>query len=159
MNQSSGPIRVLLTDDHPLFRRGMRVILGVEPGTELVGEATDGQLALVMALELRPDVILMDLDMPNKNGIVATRRGQRGGDLQSSDHAAPDGISRRPPGSPRFYGPDRQGRVLLPGGIPLRRSFENPLLGRTANRATRAAPVYTCESGPPRAPIWGPHAP
>ncbi len=68
------PIRVLLADDHPVFRRGMRAILGVEPDTELVGEATDGQQALDMALELRPDVILMDLNMPKVSGIEATRR-------------------------------------------------------------------------------------
>ncbi len=74
MNQSANPIRVLLADDHPLFRRGMRAILRVEPDTELVGEATDGQQALDMALELRPDVILMDLNMPKVSGIEATRR-------------------------------------------------------------------------------------
>jgi DNA-binding NarL/FixJ family response regulator len=74
MNQSANPIRVLLANDHPLFRRGMRALLRVEPDTELVGEATDGQQALDMALELRPDVILMDLNMPKVSGIEATRR-------------------------------------------------------------------------------------
>ena len=83
MNQSANPIRVLLADDHPLFRRGMRAILGVEPDTELVGEATDGQQALDMALELRPDVILMDLNMPKVSGIEATRRI-----VQASPHTA-----------------------------------------------------------------------
>ena len=74
MTQSANPIRVLVADDHPVFRRGMRAILGVEPDTELVGEATDGQQALDMALELRPDVILMDLNMPKVSGIEATRQ-------------------------------------------------------------------------------------
>jgi DNA-binding NarL/FixJ family response regulator len=83
MNQSANPIRVLVADDHPLFRRGMRAILGVEPDTELVGEATDGQQALDMALELRPDVILMDLNMPKVSGIEATRRI-----VQASPHTA-----------------------------------------------------------------------
>ena len=69
MNQSANPIRVLLADDHPLFRRGMRAILGVEPDTELVGEATDGQQALDMALELRPDVILMGLNIAYVTGL------------------------------------------------------------------------------------------
>jgi DNA-binding NarL/FixJ family response regulator len=67
-------IRVLVADDHPVFRRGMRAILGAEPDTELVGEATDGEEAIARALELRPDVILMDLNMPGVNGIEATRR-------------------------------------------------------------------------------------
>ena len=74
MNQPTKHISVLVANDHPVFRRGMRAILGAEPDTELVGEATDGEEAVARALELRPDVILMDLNMPNVNGIEATRR-------------------------------------------------------------------------------------
>ena len=73
-DRSAGRIRVLVADDHPVFRRGMRAILGAEPDTELVGEATDGEEAVARALELRPDVILMDLNMPRLTGIEATRR-------------------------------------------------------------------------------------
>ena len=74
MDRPTKRIRVLVADDHPVFRRGMRAILGAEPDVELVGEATDGEEAVARALELRPDVILMDLNMPNVNGIEATRR-------------------------------------------------------------------------------------
>ena len=74
MNQPTKPISVLVADDHPVFRRGMRAILGAEPDTELVGEATDGEEAVARALELGPDVILMDLNMPKVTGIEATRR-------------------------------------------------------------------------------------
>src|SRR4028118_2169976 len=72
MDQKTEQIRVLVADDHPVFRRGMRAILGAEPEIELVGEATDGEEAVARALEVRPDVILMDLNMPNLNGIEAT---------------------------------------------------------------------------------------
>jgi DNA-binding NarL/FixJ family response regulator len=67
-------IRVLVADDHPVFRYGMRALLSAEPDTELVGEATDGEAAIQLATSLRPDVILMDLNMPGTNGIEATRR-------------------------------------------------------------------------------------
>jgi DNA-binding NarL/FixJ family response regulator len=67
-------IRVLLVDDHPLVRSGLRALLASEPATSVVGEATDGAEAISRALELEPDVILMDLHMSEMNGIEATRQ-------------------------------------------------------------------------------------
>jgi DNA-binding NarL/FixJ family response regulator len=67
-------IPVLVADDHHVFRYGRRALLSAEPDTELVGEATDGEEAIQLASSLRPDVILMDLNMPGTNGIEATRR-------------------------------------------------------------------------------------
>ena len=69
-----GSIRVLVADDHPVFRYGMRAKLEAEPDTDFVGEATDGEEAVALAAELRPNVILMDLNMPKANDIEATRR-------------------------------------------------------------------------------------
>ena len=74
MERSTDRIRILVADDHPVFRRGMRAILSAEPDTDLVAEATDGEEAIRLALELRPDVILMDLNMPRATGIEATQR-------------------------------------------------------------------------------------
>jgi DNA-binding NarL/FixJ family response regulator len=67
-------LRVLIADDHPLFRRGMRALLAATPGIEVVGEATTGYEAVELASNLQPDVILMDLQMPGINGIEATRQ-------------------------------------------------------------------------------------
>ncbi len=67
-------IRVLIADDHPFFRDGLRMLLEATPDTELTGEATDGDEAVNLAAELSPDVILMDLRMPGTGGVEATRK-------------------------------------------------------------------------------------
>lgn len=72
-------IRVLLADDHPIVRKGIRALLAEVDDIELIGEAANGEEALVQAEALRPDVILMDLAMPRLDGIEVTRRLCAGG--------------------------------------------------------------------------------
>lgn len=67
------PVRLLIADDHPLFRKGMRTLLGGVDDFELIGEAETGQDAIARSLDLMPDVVLMDLQMPGGSGIEATR--------------------------------------------------------------------------------------
>ncbi|MEW5920471.1 MAG: response regulator transcription factor [Bacillota bacterium] len=67
-------IRVLLADDHTLIRDGLKKILALEPGITVVGDAANGREAVQLAAELTPDVILMDINMPEMNGIEAARR-------------------------------------------------------------------------------------
>jgi DNA-binding NarL/FixJ family response regulator len=69
---STGPIRVLLVDDQALVRGGLRLILDAEPDLEVVGEAADGDEGVRAAIETRPDIVLMDVRMPNVDGITAT---------------------------------------------------------------------------------------
>lgn len=66
--------RVLIADDHVLFRDGMRALLAAAPDLELVGEASTGQEAVDLSAQLRPDVVVMDIQMPGTSGIEATRR-------------------------------------------------------------------------------------
>jgi two-component system, NarL family, response regulator NreC len=67
-------IRILLVDDHAVVRQGFRMILGAQSDMEIVGEAGNGREALSQAAELQPDVVVMDVAMPELNGIEATRR-------------------------------------------------------------------------------------
>lgn len=70
----SAPIRVLLADDQRVVRDGLAMLLGLLPEVEIVGTAADGEQAVAMALQLRPEVVLMDLRMPRCDGIEATKR-------------------------------------------------------------------------------------
>ena len=67
-------LRVLIADDHPLFRHGIREFLNLAPDIQVIGEATSGEEVITQAEALQPDVILMDVNMPGINGIEATRR-------------------------------------------------------------------------------------
>ena len=68
------PITILLVDDHPLFRKGLRLLLEAQEDFRIVGEAGDGREAIDRVRTLSPDVVLMDISMPDFNGIDATRR-------------------------------------------------------------------------------------
>jgi two-component system NarL family response regulator len=68
---AADPIRVLVVDDHALFRRGLEMVLAQEPDMDVVGEAGDGTEAVELAKELTPDVVLMDVRMPRRGGIEA----------------------------------------------------------------------------------------
>jgi len=70
---SATPIRVLIADDQALIRRGMAMLLGAAADIDVVGQAADGVEAVALARQLRPDVVLMDLHMPRKGGVLATR--------------------------------------------------------------------------------------
>ncbi|MDZ5621193.1 response regulator transcription factor [Nocardioides bizhenqiangii] len=71
MSSGNEPIRVLVVDDHELFRRGLTMLLGVEPGIEVVGEASDGAEGTELAVSSAPDVVLLDVRMPKQSGIEA----------------------------------------------------------------------------------------
>ncbi|HEY7974803.1 MAG TPA: response regulator transcription factor, partial [Ktedonobacterales bacterium] len=75
--QPQGKIRVLLADDHTILRAGLRMMLNAQPDIEVIGEASDGRQAMAEAQRLLPDVILMDITMPELNGIEATRQVKR----------------------------------------------------------------------------------
>ena len=67
-------LRILIADDHELARRGIRDLLETHPGWEVCGEAKDGRESVDLAISLKPDVVLLDIGMPNLNGLEATRQ-------------------------------------------------------------------------------------
>lgn len=73
MNKRKKKIKLLLVDDHPVVRKGIRSCLDGLENLEIVDDATDGQEAVKKVRELRPDIVLMDIDMPNMNGLDATK--------------------------------------------------------------------------------------
>lgn len=68
------PITILIADDHPMFRFGIRARLSAEPDLAVIGEAGSGEVAVELTVDLAPDVVLMDLNLPGINGIEATRK-------------------------------------------------------------------------------------
>ena len=72
-NSLPSPIRILIADDHPLFRDGLRRLLQAEPGFEVVGEASDGDVLVDLARKTKPDILLLDLSMPRQDGMEVLR--------------------------------------------------------------------------------------
>jgi len=94
----SPPISVLIVDDHPVVRQGLRVLLEVQDGIEVAGEAGDGATALALAAERKPDVILLDLKLPDMDGITVlgelAARGNAASGSAAPGSAAPGSAAR-----------------------------------------------------------------
>ena len=74
MPEQKAPLRILLADDHVVVRHGLKLLIDDQPDMTVIAEAGDGETAVQRAVQLKPDVIVMDISMPGMNGLVATRR-------------------------------------------------------------------------------------
>ena len=107
------PIRVLVADDHMIVRTGIRHVLESEPGFEVVGEAANGAEALSLAAELLPDVVVLDISMPDGSGLelAARLRGQSADPGAHTQHAQQCRIrpGKRPRRGPRLSAQGHRG--------------------------------------------------
>lgn len=74
MNKAEAPLRILLADDHVTVRHGLKLLIDSQPDMNVVSEVSDGEAAIRGALELKPDVVVMDISMPGMNGLAATKK-------------------------------------------------------------------------------------
>src|SRR5438309_5970788 len=111
------PLRIVIADDHLLFRDGVRALLKAAPEMELVGEASTGEEAVSLAAEKQPDVILMDIQMPGLSGIDATRRI-----VQTSPHIRVLVVTMFEDDGTVFAAMQAGARGLRPQGRKLRRN-------------------------------------
>ena len=138
------PVQILIADDHPMVRVGLAAVLGYEPGFAVVGLAEDGEQALALAMQLSPDVALLDVRMPKLDGIEATWRIKAAAPevtvlLLSTQAGAADVAAGRAAGASGF--------VLKTAGLPeLREAIIEARAGRewlSADLRTLAAPQPT----------------
>src|ERR1700757_1242208 len=73
MDKRTSPIRIVIADDHPIFRDGLRRLLESEGDMKVIGEACDGNEAVKLATEMKPDILLLDLAMPHRTGLEALK--------------------------------------------------------------------------------------
>lgn len=144
-------LRILLVDDHLLFRKGLARLLGAQPDFEVVGEAADGLEAVEQAQSLHPDLVLMDIRMPNCDGLEATRRikaympdvrvvmlsvSDDEGDLVTAVRYGADGYLLKDLLPETLF---QQLRGLMAGEAPMSRAMTGKLLRQLAQQSQPAA--------------------
>ena len=165
----TGTIRVLLVDDHAMMRAGFRTILHAAGDIEVVGEAATGVEAIACARELRPDVVCMDVQMPDMDGLEATRRISTDPDatgavlvvttfdrddyLFAALEAGASGFLLKNAGPEELVGAVR---VIAAGDALLAPEVTRRVIARFAAPATAAAPARTAPAAPHPAPSFDP---
>ena len=138
MTDKTHPLRILLADDHVTVRHGLKLLIDGQPDMKVVAEASDGAAAVQQALDVKPDVVVMDISMPGMNGLVATRTLKK-----AQPHAAIVTLTR--------HGDDAYLQELLRAGVSayvLKQSAPTELL--QAIRAAAAGGQYLDPTLTPR---------